>query len=175
MIQYQRKLKLTKVQEAQLNTWLFHLTSVWNWAIRKIELDARDKVYYSRKTFQNLLTGHSGKLGIPSHTIQGMLDQTWLSWQRCFKKISRKPRFKGRRNKLNSIPFPDPIKPPLNNRVRMPLLGLVKFHKQDIPEGKINSGRIIKRASGWYLCLNINAQPNVIHHGSDDQRLRNPV
>ena len=38
----------------------------------------------------------------------------------------------------------------------------MRFHKQGIPEGKIKSGRIVKRASGWYLCLFIDAPPNRI-------------
>jgi len=69
-VQYQLKLRLTKAQERELSTWLYHLTSVWNWAIRKIEFNARNKIYFSAHSFQNLLSGHSIKLGIPSHVIQ---------------------------------------------------------------------------------------------------------
>jgi putative transposase len=29
----------------------------------------------------------------------------------------------------------------------------VRFHKQELPEGKIKCGRMVRRASGWYLCL----------------------
>ena len=42
MIQRQLKLRLTTTQEQQLTDWLWHLTGVWNWAIRKLELDARE-------------------------------------------------------------------------------------------------------------------------------------
>jgi hypothetical protein len=59
MIQHQLKLRLTKAQEQKLETWLFHLTAVWNFAVRKIELNARDRIYFSEKTFQNVLAGHS--------------------------------------------------------------------------------------------------------------------
>ena len=52
--------------------WLWNLTSVWNWAIRKIELDAKDKIYYTPRDFQNLLANHGEKLKIPSHTLQGI-------------------------------------------------------------------------------------------------------
>jgi hypothetical protein len=41
------KLKLTKTQETKLESWLWHLTGVYNWAIRKIELDAHDKIYHN--------------------------------------------------------------------------------------------------------------------------------
>jgi len=60
---------------------------------------------------------------------------------------------KGQRNKLNLIPFPDPLRPPKNNRISIPAIGSVKYHKQAIPEAKIKCGRIVKRASGWHLCL----------------------
>jgi transposase len=34
----------------------------------------------------------------------------------------------------------------------------------DIPDGKIKCGRMVKRASGWYLCLFIDAEPKKIEH-----------
>ncbi len=162
MVQSQLKLKLTKKQEDTLVEWLPILTSVWNWAIRKIEQDAQGGIYYTPKSFQNLLAGHGKRLNIPSHTIQGMLSLAHQSWQRCFKKLAKRPRLKGQRNRLNSIPFPDVIKSPQDNRIRIQGLDSVKFHKQDIPCGKIKCGRIIKRASGWYLCLFIDTEPNAI-------------
>jgi putative transposase len=158
MLQSQLKLQLNKKQEALLTNWLWHLTGVWNWAIRKIELDAKDNVYYSKMDFQNLLSGHSKKLGIPSHILQGTLSQTHLAWSRCFKKTAGRPHLKGQRNKFNSIPFPDKIKRPEINHINIPTFGIVKFHKQDIPEGRIKCGRIVKRASGWYLCLFIESE-----------------
>jgi len=105
------------------------------------------------KDFQNLLANHGEKLKIPSHTLQGILLQAHTGWARCFKKLAKKPRFKGVRNKLNSVPFPDPIKAPKGNHIGIPGLGKVRFHKQELPEGKIKCGRIVRRASGWYLCL----------------------
>lgn len=147
------KLKLSKKQEVQLNQWLWNLTDVYNWAIRKIENDAKDKIYYSEKTFHNLLAGHGKKIDIPSHTVQGILTRAHDAWTKCFKKIAKKPRLKGQRNKLCSIPFPDPIKPPKDNRIGIPGIGKVKFHKQELPKVKIKCGRILKKASGWYLCL----------------------
>ena len=162
MIQRQLKLKLTKKQESTLTEWLPILTSIWNWGIRKIELDAKGGIYYTPKGFHNLLANTSRTLGIPSHTIQGMLSLAYQSWHRCFKKLAKKPRFKGNRNKLNSIPFPDPIGTPDNNKIKVPGLGMVRYHKYELPEGKIKCARIIKRPSGWYLCLFIDAGPVAI-------------
>lgn len=153
MVTRELKLNLTTRQKNTLNVWLKQLTGVYNWAIRKIELNAKNKIYFSRFDFTNLLAGSSKKLKVPSHTVQGVLDQAYTSWKRCFKKMSMKPKLKSVRNKLNSIPFPDPIS---SNRIkekliRIPRLGWVKFYKQNLPESKIKCARIIRKASGWYL------------------------
>lgn len=158
MIQVQLKLKLSPRQERQLAHWLRHLTSVWNWAIKKIENDGRDGIYYSSLGFRNLLNGHGSKIGVSQDAICGTLWTAHTSWQRCLKGLSRKPRFKGRRNRLNSIAFAHGSKI-VNGRLTIPLLGRVRFHKQRVPEGRISQMRIVKRASGWYACLFIKADP----------------
>lgn len=140
MIQYQLKLRLCKTQECQAEQWLLHLASVYNFAVRKIELNARDKIYFSKHDFRNLLARHSERLGIPSHTLQGILCTVHDAWRRCFKKIGGKPRLKGMRNKLTSIPFPDPILRPASKRISLPGFGTVRFHQMDIPEGPKKCG-----------------------------------
>lgn len=40
MIQVQLKLRPCKSQIQELERWLYHLESVWNWGVRKIELNA---------------------------------------------------------------------------------------------------------------------------------------
>lgn len=153
---------MCKTQERIAESWLPILGSVFNFAVRKIELNAKDKIYFSKNDFQNLLANHGERLEIPSHTLQGVLCTVHDAWKRCFKKIAGKPRLKGMRNKLTSIPFPDPIKAPKGNRITLPSLGSVRFYKMDIPDGKIKCGRMVKRASGWYLCLFIDAEPKKI-------------
>jgi transposase len=147
------KLKPTKKQEAQLLDWLNILTGVYNWGLRKIECNAQNKIFFSKMSFQNLLAGHGKKIGIPSHIIQGILVQVHNAWTRCFKKIAKKPHLKGMRNKLNSIPFPDKFKAPVANKISILGLGKIRYHKQELPPADIKCGRIIKKSSGWYLCL----------------------
>ncbi|HAM41493.1 MAG TPA: hypothetical protein DCP69_09190, partial [Candidatus Omnitrophica bacterium] len=147
------KLRLTKKQEALVNSWLWNLTGLWNFAVKKIEHDAQDKVYHSGFDCQNWIADHSKRMEIPSHTMQGIISQAYNAWQRCFKKLAKKPRLKGQRNKLNSIPFPDPIRSPKDHRISLPGLGKVRYHKQELPGAKIKCGRIIKRVSGWYVAL----------------------
>ena len=147
------KIRPNKRQAVQLVTWLNILTGVYNWGIRKIELNAKDHIFFSKIDFHNMLAYHGKKLGIPSHTIQGILTQAHDAWERCFKKLAKKPKLKGQRNKLNSIPFPDKFKAPSNNKIIIPGLGKVRYHKQALPAAVIKCGRIIKKPSGWYLCL----------------------
>jgi transposase len=162
MIQCQLKLRPNAAREKILSDQLWILTGVFNFAVRKIQLDAKDGIYYTASAFQNLLAGHAQKLGIPSHTIQGVLATAYSAWQRCFRKQGGRPHLKGQRNKLNSVPFPDPIRSPDGNYIKLPGLGLIRFQKQEIPVGKIKCGRLVKRASGWYLCLFIDAAPKAI-------------
>jgi len=147
------KLKPTKLQDAELRRWLWSGAAIYNYGIRKIEQDAKIKLYHTPKRFKCFLDTHISKLGMPAHTAQGILAQAHLAWTRCFKKLGGKPKLKSKRNRFNSLPFPDPIRPLKDNRVGVPFLGKVKYHKQDVPDARIKCGRILLRASGWYMAL----------------------
>jgi len=151
------KLKLNKSQKNQVNTMLFQCSGLYNLVIRRIELSAKNKIYYSKFGLFNQFVGHSKKTDISARTIQSIIEQAYNAWNRCFKKLNGKPKLKSARNKLNSIPFPDPIKESSieGNTIKIPLLGKLKFFKQEIPSGKIKCSRIIKRASGYYLQVTI--------------------
>lgn len=156
MITRELKLKLTKKQELILNYQIFQCSGLYNLIIRRIKLSAQDKIYFSKYELFNQFVGHSKKTDIHSRTIQAIIEQAFNSWDRCFKKLAKEPKLKSVRNKLNSIPFPDPIKRSkfeTHNRIKFPTLGSLKFHKQEIPNGNIKQSRIIKRVSGWYLSL----------------------
>lgn len=147
------KLRLKRHQEDKLNGWLWNLTGVYNWACRKIDQDSKDNRYHSEFDLQKMLFGHSEKMGIPCHTLRGVASRAHTAWTRYFKKISGRPKLKGVRNKLRSIPFTDPIKKPKNNSIRLVGIGNVRFVKQALPDAKIKCGAIVKKRSGWYLFL----------------------
>jgi len=159
MLVRELKLRPAKRLESTLNEWLWILTGIYNFGIRKIELNAKDKLYFSSFDFCNLCSNHSDKLEIPSHTLQATLMGAYNSWKRCFKKLARKPKLKGIRNKLRSIQFPDiiPVSRFKNGKINLPGLGRIRYFKQDLPKGKIKRGRIVKKASGWYLQLILDA------------------
>lgn len=162
MIVRELKLRPSKKQEATFNNWLWILTGVYNFGIKKIEkrsLNPETWKYYSEKEFANLCANHSKKLDIPSHCIQGVLARGFDAWVRCWKGLGGKPKLKGIRNKLRSVPFPDPIPESRfsKGKISLPGLGRVRYYKQVLPTGKIKQGRVIKSASGWYLQLVIDA------------------
>lgn len=158
MIRHTLKLKLTKTQEKLLLEYRNVLTGVYNWAIKRIEWDAEIGKYYSKMEFQNLLSGISKRINVPSHVLQAQLSNAYSAWQRCFKKVSKKPRFKGKRNKIISILFSDPINSPISNHIKLPGLGSVKYHKQKLPQGEIKNASILIKASGYYLSVCIDAE-----------------
>lgn len=171
MINCTLKLKPTARQERQLQRWLWHLTGVYNWAVRKIELDARDKRYHSLFDLMAMLTGHGRKIGIHVQVLQVAAAGAHLAWRDCFTGLRRKPRLKSRRNKLNWMVFRDGKSIRIKGRRIHGLaqtLGSFSFHKQAIPEGKIKRLRIIRRASGWYGVLTIDAEPAPIAAGAGE-------
>lgn len=162
MIQWRIKLKPNATQERQLKEWFNICTGIWNWAIRKIELDGKDGFWYSQTQFNNILAGHPQKLEIPNCMMQGMLTRAWRTWKECFKKNKgvhpakwSRPRLKGFKSPLTSLPLPHPGDTRLldRNHVRLAKLGAVKFCPLAIPEGKIKCSAILREPSGYYLCL----------------------
>ena len=146
MIQVQLKLRPTARQGRQLEGWLLHLASVWNWASRKVEQDAKGGAFYTSLSLKSLVKGHGKKIGLPQDALEGTVATAYSAWQRCFKKLSRKPRLKGRRNRLNSIAFAHGKPLIYDKRVLIPVLGRVRFHQQSIPTGHIGQMRMVKRA-----------------------------
>lgn len=181
MIQIKLKLRLNNTQQRKLDGWLINLSSVYNWSSRKIGQDSKANIrfdkkknkwvngYYNKFDFTELLAGHGKKIGIPNHTIREMALIALNAWIRYFKQLSGRPKLKGTRNRLNSIPFPDWVKRPVGNRVSLPGIGSLKFFPQDIPAGKIKCARVVKRASNWYLYLTIDAPTKEISRVASNQ------
>ena len=167
MIQRQLTLRRTTAQATPWDTWLWSVTGVWHWAIRTIAHDAPEGIHYSPKDCQNLWAHHRTTLGLPRHTLQGMRDAASTAWQRCYHPLANKPRRKGRRTHLPSIPFPDPLTTPARTPIQGPGMGPIRFHAPACPAGRLTSGRIVKRASGWSLWLCMAAPPQAMPHGAD--------
>lgn len=172
MIQFQIKLKPNQAQSQRLAEWFNICTGIWNWAIKKIQLDGQDGIWYSQTQFNNILSGHPQKLEMPSCMMQGVLTNAWRTWKECFKKNKgvhpskwARPRFKGLKKPLTSIPLMDPtaLKITNHNHVQVRGLGKIKFYSGQIPTGKIKGARILREPSGYYLCLFIDCPPQKLN------------
>lgn len=153
------KLRPTCAQAATFNRWLWHLTGVYNWGIKTLE----NEPYLSAYDLKARLNGHSARLGIPTQVLRGTVKTAHEAWRRHrWLKIARRPRLRGRRRPLNSFLFSNGTTPIKNGRVALGGIGLVRLHRQEIPEGRISAARLLKRASGWYLYLFIKAEPRAI-------------
>lgn len=158
MLTRELKLKPTKNQEKILEAWLFHLTAVYNWSIRSIEYGLDSKKYESYYSLQNKTDGHAKILGIHSQVFQQTINQAYNSWDRCLKGLAKKPHLKGIRNKLRSFTFPQVDRKRIEyKKLRLPTIGQIRFYHQEIPDGKLRQIKIIKRASGWYAVLVLDA------------------
>lgn len=165
MISRQLKLKPTIKQEKLLSDYLFHLEGVYNWTIRQVKLNAKNKIYPSSYDLMLLTSGHAKKIDINAQVFQSTIKRACTAWDRCFKKTSKEPKLKSRRNKLNSFTFPqifDRNYPSnLTGKIKFPGIGLMKFHRQNIPEGKIKQIHVVRRASGWYAVLVIDVNHKI--------------
>lgn len=170
MIVRELKLKLNKKQLKELEECLWHLTGLYNWTIRKIELDAKDKIYHSVFELNNLLSNHAKRIGIHSQVFQQTIKQAHGAWDRCFKKLGKKPKLKSVRNKLKSFTFPQfDNKKLFEKSIKLPSFGEVRFYKQEIPEGNIKQVRIVRKASGWYAQLTIDSKYTFKVKDTEDQ------
>ncbi|QKI83282.1 IS200/IS605 family element transposase accessory protein TnpB [Kroppenstedtia eburnea] len=95
---------------------------------------------------------------VDSTSLQNSLKNLADAFSRFFKKQNDKPRFKSRRNRVQSYTsqcnYPKGRKPSIEvagNRIKLPKLGWVKFAKSREVEGRILSATIRRNPSGKYF------------------------
>jgi putative transposase len=151
------KLKRNSKLDREVQKSLWHLTGVYNWAIKTIELRKNAGLGYSAFDLINLVSGHAQKSGVSSQAISGAIFQAFNAWERCWKKLGKRPRLKGKRNKLNSFQFPGDCKIDIGcSKIKLPKLGWIRFQKftKGLPDGKIAATvRLVKKASGLYAVV----------------------
>jgi putative transposase len=163
------RLKPTVKQERQFNELFFRCTGVWNWSVCKIRNDARDGVFHTEFGLNKLLKGHGPKCGINQQTLQQIATDALRSWKMCWSGERGRPKLKGKRNRLASVPVLQGIRLCEKRRLKLPTLGTVSYrHRGSVPEGAIKQARLVRKARGWYLVLFIDAEPHPIELTGDD-------
>ena len=158
MITRKLKLKLNKAESAKAEGLLFQLTGVINWALRKLEQDAKGGIFHSYESLAGLTAGHAKQIGIHSQVFQQALKQAVRAWEDHKFNGKGKPRLKGIRNKLNSFVFPQAGQRNGDKHIKVPAFGVLRTHEQSIPEGKIRQCRFLKKPSGWYAVLTLDCE-----------------
>src|SRR4028118_2247441 len=190
---YTYALKLTQQQIQTYEMWLETARKVWNFALaerkdwynsRSCRIDACSlKAEYiipadaprptfasqckaltqARKNNPNLNAAHSQMLQQVLRRLEKAFIGMWESG-RGF------PRFKKQR-RMRSLLFPQlGVNPIIGNQVKLPGVGWVKMRmSRSIPDGFVaKQATVVKRASGWYVMLTLQADvdvPNVAPHG----------
>ncbi len=186
---YNYKIIPTKEQTEKIELNLTVCQSVWNYAL------AQRKLWYNSRSCQvnacsirseyivapfeypnyptqsaNLTQAKKTNDFLKSGNAQAM-QQTLRKLERAFNDMKSKglgfPRFKRNMKSFNLVSSRIEIN---GNKLKMPLLGEVKFVKsRDIPEGfKIKQVQVIKKASGYYVNVAIELDVNIptpIPHG----------
>lgn len=190
---YAYRLKLTQQQSQTYEAWLETSRRVWNFALAErkdwyksrscrinacslkseyiIPADAPRPTFASqckaltqaRKTNPDLNAAHSQMLQQVLRRLEKAFIGTWESGCGF-------PRFK-KTGRMRSLLFPQlGVNPIKGNQIKLPGVGWVKMRlSRPIPDGFVaKQAQVVKRASGWYVMLTLQAEvdvPNIAPSG----------
>jgi putative transposase len=170
-----RTLKLypTPTQDALLREWWQIGTGVWNWALSQYDQPAvpfiRPRV--SCYGLQHAVKGHAVRIGCSAMAMDEIIVDVDRAWGDYRSGLRGKPKRKGKRNRLASIPFRHKhggAKGPTlrragATRVRIPTLGEIKARGwRGLPDATIKTLRIHRRPRGWYATIVLDAEPKAV-------------
>jgi putative transposase len=120
-----------------------------------------------REARTNPLPGWEWLALLPAQATQQVLKTYLNAWGRCYRGVSRRPRFKQRSRQMAvDVPQASQLNVVRINRrwggVCVPLVGQVRFRwTRDMPgvsrncPGRITGARVLKNSLGWHICVRI--------------------
>src|SRR6266511_6020460 len=120
-----------------------------------------------REARTNPLPGWEWLALLPAQATQQVLKTYLHAWDRCYRGVSRRPKFKQRSRQMAvDIPQASQLNVVRVNRrwgeVSIPLVGRVRFRwTRDLPvvsrncPGRITGARVVKNPLGWHICFRI--------------------
>ncbi|OLT62034.1 RNA-guided endonuclease InsQ/TnpB family protein [Moorena bouillonii] len=198
---YQYRLRLTKMQEAEIERWLdmlrhqynYFLADRFNWyeqnrcSINSCPLvcylpELRDNPdYYSQKrTLPQLKKDRQWYKAIHANVLQDCVKRVDLAFKRFLKgdsngKRSGRPRFKSK-SRYKSLVFSAFSKNPIRgNKFNLPKFGWVKMiYHRPIPKGfKIKTATVTRKADGYYVTLSL--QDDSVPELIQIEQVSNPI
>ena len=164
MLTYKRKLKLSKVQEERISSWIGACRLVYNMGLEiKTISYKKDRINVSLYDLMKQLPTIKDIdwiADVPSQSLQNSLerlDNSYKNFFRNFKygggfpKYAKKSNYKSNlfknANKQKDIIVTD-------NKIKLPKIGQIKFHKdKSLIIGKIKTATIIKEPTGFFICI----------------------
>ncbi|MBW7933133.1 MAG: transposase [Gemmatimonadaceae bacterium] len=200
MIARRVKLRLTRPQTAALDGWLWSCTGVWNWALAKLlereqawqrfrdetpppawAKGARNPKWLASVPggttptayeLYALLNGHSKRMGLPIDLLRGVVDDVVRAHQEYRRGEKGRPKWKGKRNRLNSLRIKSCVRLVDDHHLTLPTIGAVKICSQkdlvDLCANGVKQARLQRLPRGWYLTLQVDAAPKAIPLVSDE-------
>lgn len=142
-------------------------TGVWNWALSQYGQPTipfiRPRV--SCYGLHHVVKGHAKRIGFNAIALNDIIADVDLAWRAYRAGIRGKPKRKGKRNRLASIPFRqcNGTLRREGKKVRVPTLGEVRAKGwRGLPDATIKTLRIHRRPRGWYATVTLDAEPNAI-------------
>lgn len=157
---YTYKIKINKDFEQKFNQWVGICRFLYNCAL-ETKIEAYKKgINLSNYDLQKQLTEAKEKIVwlslVHSHTLKSILDRLEKSYNRFFKGGGF-PKFASKK-KWKSIPFKSESVCIKFGEFRLQKWGTVKVFKDRLPEGKIKTASIVKKADGYYLHVNVEVE-----------------
>lgn len=159
MLTYKRKLKLSKVQEDRISSWIGTCRFVYNMGMEiKKEAWKNKQVNVSGFDLMKQLTDIKyieWIADVPSQSLQNSLerlDKSYKNFFRTFKIGGGFPKFKSKKT-YTSILFKS-AELISNNTIKLPKIGEITFFKdKSLVIGKIKTATIVKEPTGFFICI----------------------
>ncbi len=160
---YKYRIYPTPAQEARIIKWESTLRWLWNLAheqrLMGLARPKDERIYPSAFDQINELTELKKIIpwlhDVPRAIANTLLMQLDDAWQRCFKKLSKKPNWKRKGKGFLGLTEPSSKQWKLNgDKIRFPKLGNIQVVVDRLPEGKPRSCTIKRDGDQWFIsCL----------------------
>jgi len=141
----------------------------WNWALEQTQKALDDKellpsaIILHKRLVAEVKKNNPWYYEVSKYTPQQALRNLEVSWKRCFKKLSKKPKFK-KKEQNDSFYLEGKIQIK-GNKIKLPNLGWIKTHEvlPEILKGESGTANVTisERAGRWFISYKVNHKPEI--------------
>jgi putative transposase len=157
---YRYRIYPTPEQELRLHAWQDALRALWNVAQEQRLIGLPNKKYLTafdqQADLKALRAENPWMADVPRNVCAQLLVELDKAWQRCFKKLARKPRWKKKGRDILSICEPHPkVWSLTEDGIKFPKLGAIRtvLHRQ--VNGTPKTCTLKQDADQWYACITV--------------------